>query len=165
MLQGRLALPPAVWWAIAVMALLLSCGVPDEVAAPTSVATAALPAAVQVTFGDGTVDTASVQPGLGTPGVSQQRALAEAGKYVAGATQATAISARYVRVTLPHQTAADTHQPIEDRAVWLVSYAGVPFSGPQNCECAGITAQPNTSVALDAADARLVAWFGSSPGL
>ena len=120
---------------------------------------------MQVTFGDGSVDTASLQPGLGTPSVSQQRALAEAGKYVAGSAQATTVSAHFVRLTLPHQTAADNHQPIQDRAVWLVSYAGVPFSGPQNCECAAITAQPNTSVVLDAADARLVAWFGSPPGL
>jgi hypothetical protein len=148
--------------------LLLSCrGVPGEVAAlaPAGVETPALPAALQVTFGDGTVDTASLQPGLDTPSVSRQRALAEAGKYVAGSAQATAVSARYVRLTLPRQTATDNNQPIQDRAVWIVSYAGVPFSGPQNCECAAVTAQPNTSVVLNATDGRLVAWFGSPPGL
>lgn len=149
--------------------LLLTChGAPGDVAppvAPASVETPALPPVVQVTFGDGTVDTASLQPGLGTPPISRQQALAAGGKYVAGSAQATAVSARYVRLTLPRQTAADDNQPIQDRAVWLISYAGVPFSGPQNCECAAVTAQPNTSVVLEAADGRLVAWFGSPPGL
>jgi hypothetical protein len=41
----------------------------------------------------------------------------------------------------------------------------VPFAGPQKCECAAVTAQPNTSVVLEETDGRLVAWFGSPAGL
>jgi hypothetical protein len=125
----------------------------------------AAPISVTVTLGDGSVETATLQPGVGTPALTEAQARAEAARYLSGLQQATDVAARYVRLTLPNQTAVADHRAIHERTVWLVSYAGVGFSGPSQCECAAISAQPNTSVALDAANGQLVAAFGTPADL
>ena len=125
----------------------------------------AAPVSVTVTLGDGSVETATLLPGVGTPALTEAQARAEAGKYLSGPQRATAVAARYVRLTLPSHTAVSDHGSIHERAVWLVSYANVGFSGPPQCECAAISAQPDTSVALDAANGQLVASFGTPTDL
>jgi hypothetical protein len=140
--------------AVALLVMLLGCSARE--AAPTS---------VTVTLGDGSVDTATLLPGVGSPAVTEAQARAEAAKYLNGLQPATTVAARYLRLTLPTQTAVADHRSIQERAVWLVSYAGVAFSGPPTCECAAISAQPNTSVALDASSGQLVASFGTPTDL
>lgn len=139
---------------VVLLAAVLGCSAP-----------AATPIAVTVTLGDGSVDTATLLPGEGTPALSEAQARAEAGRYLSGLQQATAVAARYVRLTIPSQTAVTDHRSIDQRAVWLVSYAGVVFSGPSQCECTAISTQPNTSVALDAATGQLVSSFGTPSDL
>ena len=140
--------------AMMLLVVVLGCSAPT-----------ATPTAVTITLGDGSVDTATLLPGVGTPALSEAQARAEADRYLNGLQQATAVAARYVRLTIPSQTAVIDHRSIDERAVWLVSYAGVVFSGPSQCECTAISAQPNTSVALDAASGQLVASFGTPSGL
>jgi hypothetical protein len=140
---------------LAVLAVvMLGCSAPE-----------AAPISVTVTLGDGSVETATLLPGVGTPALSEAQARAEAGKYLNGLQQATSVAARYVRLTLANQTAVADRRSIHERTVWLVSYAGVGFSGPMQCECAAISAQPDTSVALDAASGKLVASFGTPADL
>ena len=140
--------------AVVLVLALLGCSAPE-----------AEPISVTVTLGDGSVETATLLPDVGTPGLTEAQARAEAGKYVNGLQQATSVAARYVRLTLPNQTSVADHRSIHERTVWLISYAGVGFSGPPQCECAAISAQPNTSVALDAASGKLVASFGTPSDL
>jgi hypothetical protein len=111
------------------------------------------------------VETATLQPGVGTPALSEAQARTEAARYLSGLQQATDVAARYVRLTLPNQMAVADQRAIQERTVWLVSYAGVGFSGPSQCECAAISAQPDTSVALDAANGQLVVSFGTPADL
>jgi hypothetical protein len=125
----------------------------------------AAPISVTVTLGDGSVETATLLPGVGTPALTEAQARAEAARYLNGLQQATSVAARYVRLTLPNQMAVADHRSIYERTVWLVSYAGVGFSGPSQCECATISAQPNTLVALDATSGKLVASFGTPSDL
>src|SRR5712692_10157654 len=63
------------------------------------------------------------------------------------------------------QSAIADHRQIDQRPVWLVSYTGMGFSGPPQCECSIMSAQPDTSVALDAATGQLVVSFGTPTDL
>jgi hypothetical protein len=110
------------------------------------------------------VESATLLPGPGAPALTEAQARAEAGRYLSPGV-ATDVVARYVRLTLPNQSAIADHRQIDQRPVWLVSYTGMGFSGPPQCECSTMSAQPDTSVALDAATGQLVVSFGTPTDL
>jgi hypothetical protein len=102
---------------------------------------------------DGQQLQAIESPATTRPAISEGVARSRAAQAVPGATQASAVQARFVALTLETESAA--------RQVWLVTYIGVPFV-PSGCTC-HVTAEPDdTVVAVDGQTGAVVLLFGAT---
>ena len=134
-----------------VLTLAAGCGSPW--APPTPPAT---PQVIYSANGQMNAILATPAPDL-RPALSAEEATTRARLAVARSGDATNISARYTLLTL---TTVDDRAVLQARPTWLVVYEGVSYSTPASCSCHE-SMFPNTTVALDAQDGRILLAFGS----
>jgi len=107
--------------------------------------------------------TAHTAAADGQPTINRDRAVALATPYVTNAAQADSVSASYVKLTLTGPDGGVVWG-IHERSVWLVTFHGVTYipvtTSASTCACGSYYQRPNTAVALDAGDGRLVVSFG-----
>jgi hypothetical protein len=99
----------------------------------------------------------------GTPALSQARAINIAEGYVPAWRQASAVTARYVALTL-RSSSGTVAWGVQGRRVWLVQFTGAryaPVAYPESdCACDRSFQPPSTAVALDAQSGTLVTDYG-----
>lgn len=99
----------------------------------------------------------------GAAAIPSAQAVQIAKQYVPIWAQARAVTARHVALTL-RSNEGKVAWGVQDRAVWLVEFAGVRYAPPADpnseCACDRLFQPPNTAVAVDAHSGELVIDYG-----
>jgi|GEM_PF-1009058 len=101
------------------------------------------------------------------PALPRSQAVTIAKGYVPTWQQASAVTARYVALTL-HANTGKVAWGVQNRPVWLVEFAGARYAPPaypeSDCACDRTFQPPNTAVAVDAQTGALVIDYGFPAG-
>lgn len=107
--------------------------------------------------------TAVLAATSGQPALPREQAIRLAERQATGWPVATAVTARYLRLTLRDRDGT-VRAGLDGRPVWLVTFVGLAFLPPNapepGCPCKGYYQRANTAAAVDARTGDVVAVFG-----
>lgn len=105
-----------------------------------------------------------LEPGDGSPEVSQRQAMTLAASYLTGSARATSVQSRYVLLTF-RDADGKIAGGVQARPAWLVTFRGVGYvpgsSSASVCSCAAVYQRPSTVVTLDARTGALITLLGA----